>query len=413
MEMIDKYLDEVCDCITSVPCRRAVRRELQNHIMDSVENAEKSGADGGEAAERVIAEMGSAREMGQLLNRHFSIRPDIRLIVYIFAIFCLYTIAALGINYSISDTVLALLSGGGCTVLFYCLKRTDLEARSHLIKYIYFATLLLLWAAGMHTDWQTGRDCMSAGGTILLFCVTFFVYRLHRNGMAGLIMALCLFLLPIPLFMSLSADGALFLYLAAGIYTFAYFIIQGRGLENRNKLVFALIICAMLGTVVWLFRTRIFTKWILQERFFLRDGLDHFPYLTENFRTYPLAACISGYGSWTALAYIILFILVLAELLRMKKRVHYFWGRNLLNCIFLILSLKGIFAVLLNLGIPLIRSCMLPFAGFGPDQISNFLLVVMAEYVYCFGDAVFADCSFFEEHKLFERENGKIIIYTR
>ena len=71
----------------------------------------------------------------------------------------------------------------------------------------------------------------------------------------------------------------------------------------------------------------------------------------------------------------------------------------MLNCIFLIFLIKGTSAVLLTLGIPLIRSYTLPFAGFGFDQLSNLLLIVIAEYVYCFGNAVFADHSFFEEHK--------------
>ena len=61
---------------------------------------------------------------------------------------------------------------------------------------------------------------------------------------------------------------------------------------------------------------------------------------------------------------------------------------------------KSIFAVLLNVGFPFIRSYMLPFAGFGLDQIANILLVVMAEYVYCYGDAFFADSNFLEENKL-------------
>ena len=402
MEDIDKYLDEVCNCITNAPYRRAARRELKNHITDSMEYAEKSGLGSEDAAKHAIAEMGDAQETGRRLNEHFSAQPDRRLVLYIFGIFCLYTIVSLRINYSFAEMVLTLLGYSVSICLFSSLRKIDLEGNSHRIKYLYLGTLLLLFAAVIFTDTITSREFMSAGGTILFFCVTFFIYRLHKNDSSGLIIALCLFLLPIPLFMFNSAYGALFLYIAAGICTFVCFITRGWALNSHDKIFFCLFITILLGIIAILCRTSIFTKWNLRDYFFLRDGLNHFPYLAENFRTYPMAACISRYGTWTAVLYTILFSLLLVELILMKRKVHHSWGLNILNCIFLIFFIKGIFAVLLNLVIPLIRSYMLPFTGFGFDQLSNLLLIVMAEYVYCFGDAVFADYSFFEEHKTYQ-----------
>ena len=402
MEVIEKYLDDVCIYISNVPYQRAARRELKNHITDCMEYAEKNGLDSEEAAKRALAEMGDAQETGRRLNEHFFARPDKRLVLYIFAIFCLYTAAGLQINYLFPETVLTLPGYAVSICLFSYLGKIDLEGNSHRIKYLYFGTLLLLLAAGMFTDTMTARELMSAGGTILFFCVTFFIYRLHKNDSSGFISALCLFSLPIPLFMFTSAYGALFLYIAAGICTFIRFITRGWTLNGHSKVFFCLFITVMLVIIAILCRTSIFIRWNLRDHFFLRDGLNHFPCLAEHFRMYPLAACISRYGIWTAVFYIILFSLLLTELILMKRKVHHSWGRNMLNCIFLIFLIKGMSAVLLNLGIPLIRSYMLPFAGFGFDQMSNLLLIVMAEYVYCFGDAVFADYSFFEEHNTYQ-----------
>lgn len=402
MEMIDKYLDEVCECITNAPYRHAARRELRNHMADSMEYAEKSGFNRQEAARRAIAAMGDAQETGRQLNEHYSARPDKRLILYIFGIFCLYTAAGININYSFSEMVLTLFGYALCIGLFQSLKKWDLEGNSHRIKYLYFGTLPLLLSTGIFTDATISRECMSIGGTILFFCVTFFIYRLHKNNISGLIIALGLFLLPVPLFMFFSAYAALFLYIAAGIYTFVCFLTHGWALNAHSKIFFCLFITVLLGIVAVLCRTSIFTKWNLWDHFFLGDGQNHFPYLAEHFRTYPMAACISRYGIWTAVLYIIFFSLLLTKLILMKRKVHHSWGRNILNCIFLIFLIKGMSAVLLNLGIPLIRSYMLPFAGFGFDQVSNLLLIVMAEYVYCFGDAVFANYSFFEEHKAYQ-----------
>ncbi len=399
MEIIDKYLDEVCNCIKSVPCRRAVRRELQNHMEDSIEYAKEKGADNEEATEYAIAEMGNAKETGRQLNEHFSVRPDIRLVLYVFGISCLYTAAGLRINPSFWEIVLTLSAYILGICLFHALKRWDLEGNSHLIKYLYAGILLLLSAVCIFADSEVSRECMSTGGTLLFFCITFFIYRLHKNGMPGLIAALCLFLLPVPLFTLTSAYAALFLYIAAGGCTFACFILRGWGLKGRGKMIFTLSVFLILEVFVILCRTSLFIKCSLWDYFPLHGNLRHFYDPVEGFRTFPLTTCINYYGSWTALLYIVLFSLVLAELIRIKRKLHYFWGRNMLNCIFLIFLIKGVFAVLLNLGIPLVRYYMLPFTGFGPDQISNFLLIVMAEYVYCFGDAVFADYSFFEEHK--------------
>ena len=41
MEKMDKYLDEVCEHVKSVPYRRIVRRELYNHIEDSLKSVGK------------------------------------------------------------------------------------------------------------------------------------------------------------------------------------------------------------------------------------------------------------------------------------------------------------------------------------------------------------------------------------
>ncbi|MCM1542823.1 MAG: permease prefix domain 1-containing protein [Blautia sp.] len=399
MEIIDRYLDAVCGQIENIPYRRTVRRELQNHLEDSMEYAEENGSDREEAARRAIAAMGDARETGLRLNTHLPARPDLRLILYILGIFCLYTAACLKVNHSFPETALTLLAYGVCTGLFFLLRKTDLEGHFHLIKYLYFGVLLLLLAMSLFADAETGRECMSTGGSLLFFCVTFFIYRLHKSDLPGLIIALASFLLPIPLFMAVSAYAPLFLYMAPCLYMFVCFLTRGWKLNAWDKIFFCLCIVVTAGIIAVLCRTSMFLKWNLWDGFFLRDGLNHFPYLAEHFRTYPLAACMSLYGNWTAVPYIVLFSLLLAELIRMKRKVHYSWGRNILNSIFLILLIKGIFAVLLNLGIPLIRYYMLPFVGLGFDQISNFLLIVMAEYVYCFGDAVFGDYSFFEEQK--------------
>lgn len=409
MEIIEDYLDEVCGYIKNAAYRRAVRRELQNHMEDSMECT--GNVDRREAAELAVAEMGDAREMGSRLNSRFPVRPDIRLILYILGIFFLYTIADMAANgaagFSMTEMFVTLFAYGISVCLFLFIKSIDLEGNYRLIKYLYFGTLLLLSVTGFLRDLQFRKECMALCGNILLLCVAFFVYRLHRDNTPGFVGAVCLFLLPIPLFLLSTAYAALLLYFVAGVYTFACFLLDGWRISDYVKALVPLLLAGVFGITAISSCTAIFMKRNLWEHFFLRYELYDSFHPVQDFRDYPLAACINRYGYWTLAVYGVLVLLILGELIHMKRKVHHLLGRHMLNCIILFFLIKSILAVLLNLGVPFIRSYMLPFAGFSMDQAANLLWVVVAEYVYCFGDFVFGDHSFFEEHKLFEAGNGR------
>lgn len=413
MEMIDEYLDEVCGYITNASHRRAVRRELQNHIEDSMECA--GNADREEAAKLAIAEMGDAQEIGSRLDSHFSVRPGIRLILYVLGISLLYHIADLAVNgaanFHMTEMFMTLLAYGASVGLFLFLKGIDLEGNYRLIKYLYVGTLFLLPAMGFLTDMGSRKASMSLCGVVLFLCVTFFVYRLHKGNTLGFAGAVCLFLLPIPFFLSTAAYGDLLLYFAAGVYTFISFLFDGWKVRNGVKALGLLFLAGILGVTLMASSAAIVIKWNLWGEFLLRGEVYYSSHFVQNFREYPLAVCISRYGYWTLAVYTVFILLILGELIQMKRRVHHFLGCHILNCIVLLFLIKSVLAILLNLGFPFIRSYMLPFAGFGIDQMANLLLVVAAEYVYCFGAVVFGDHSFFKENKLLEVGNGRITFY--
>lgn len=414
MEIIDNYLDEVCGCIKNTAYRRAVRRELQNHIEDNMECA--GNVDRREAAELAVAEMGDAREMGSRLNSHFPVRPDIRLILYILGISFLYTIADVAVNgatgFSMTEMLVTLFAYGISVFLFFSLKSIDLEGNYRLIKYLYFGTLLLLAVIGFLADLEVRKESMTLCGNILLLCVVFFVYRLHRDNTPGFVGAVCLFLLPIPFFLFSTAYAALLLYFVAGVYMFAGFLLDGWRISDYVKALVPLLLAGVFGITAISSFTAIFMKRNLWGHFFLRYGLYDSFRSVQDFRDYPLAACINRYGYWTLAVYGILVLLILGELIHMKRKGNHLLGHHIMNCIILFFLIKSTLAVLLNLGVPFIRSYMLPFAGFSMDQAANLLWVVVAEYVYCFGDFVFGDYSFFEENKLFEVGNGRITFIT-
>ena len=221
-------------------------------------------------------------------------------------------------------------------------------------------------------------------------------------------------MLPIPCLLFTSAYAALLLYLLTGVYTFFSFLKKGWRCNEWVKVSLPVVFVGAVGLAVLISFPAIIMKLDFGDYFFLQNGIENYStYLIASFRTYPLAACMSSYGYGARAAYIFLILLVLFELMRMRKRVHNCLGRSTLNCIVLILVLKSVMAILLNFGFPFIRSFMLPFAGMGTDQIANLLLIVIAEYIYCFGDAIFTDYSFYEEHKLLEMGEDRITFYYK
>jgi len=402
MEKIDKYLDEVCECVTSVPHRCIVRRELYKHIEDSMESAGKKDNESKEAIEHVITDMGTPQEVGSRLNEYFSVRPDFNLFLYILGISGLYTIAGIVTEFShiYIELIMTLVTYGVGVCLFFLLKRINPEGKHNLIKYLYLGTLAVMAVICLFMDLEMRRNAVSFCGVALSFCLTFWVYRLYKSGTLGAVAVLLLFLLPIPLLMYATAYAGLVLYIAAGIGTVTYYAVQGWPLKHYARTGLLIAVTVLSGIMTMLCSSALLWKWNLWNHCFPEGGIDRFSDFSEGFREYPLAVCISRYGFWALAAYIVLILLFLVRLIRMKRKVHYAGAGNVLNCIVLIFFIKSIFAILLNLGFPFIRSYMLPFAGFGLDQIANVLLVVMAEYVYCYGDAVFADGRLFEENKL-------------
>lgn len=391
MEKMDKYLDEVCEHVKSVPYRRIVRRELYNHIEDSLKSVGKNNSENKETIEKVIADMGTAQEVGSRLDAFFSVRPDFRLILYILGISGLYTIAGIMTSFSYVELIMTLVTYSVAVGLFFLLRRIDPEGRDNLIKYLYFGTLSVMVVISVFMDLETRRNVVSFCGTALSFYQTFWVYKLYKSGTLGVFATLLLFLLPIPLFMYAAAYAAIVLYIAVGIGTVTCYAVQGWPLKHSVRTGLLIAMIALSGIITISCSSALLWKWNLWKYSFLQGGIDRIFDLSASFREYPLAVCISRYGFWALAAYVILILLFLVRLIRMKRKVRYVGGRNVLNCIVLTFCIKSIFAVLLNVGFPFIRSYMLPFAGFGLDQIANILLVVMAEYVYCYGDAVFAE----------------------
>lgn len=64
----DKFLDDVIKCVKFYFDRTDIRKELEDHILDSMEYYMENGYDEEEAEKMAVRGMGDAREIGKALN---------------------------------------------------------------------------------------------------------------------------------------------------------------------------------------------------------------------------------------------------------------------------------------------------------------------------------------------------------
>lgn len=414
MKTVQEYLDEVCGTISCIPYRRTIRRELKSHMEDSITKKKAQGMDPKEAVRQTISELGDARELGLSYQQNMSMRPNYRLFAFAFLPFLLYMMAALNLKTAVFNMNLALFIcfWGICCILPAALRKFDLEKHYIFLKYVYITLMLFAVPVSLLADIKARQFCMELIGIGLIFLIVFFVYRLQVFGGHGGVAALLFFLLPIPLFLVTNTYAALFLYLTIGVSTFAAYAKKEKGFCGKWLILLPVTFTITAGTVLILCRDSIVRRLNNWNNFFLRTNPSPAS-LAEHYETYPLAAGIGIYGYWTVAVYAALILLILIALLQMKKKMHHFLARHILNSIAFILLIKTVFAILLNLGYPVFTSFALPFAGTTPEQFSNLFLIALAQYTFCFGNAMFSDYSFHAENRFLESIDGKITFYFK
>ena len=403
---MEKYLDSICNHINCVPFRKTIRRELQTHMEESLEAELSHGLNRAEAEHKVISDMGDADVIGKQLDKEIPLHPPLLLPFLVLCIFILSAVirSEMGSAFSFVEILLPFGIIGCGFLIINLMKKIDIEKYSFLYKYMYLFLLFTGLIVVLFTDHNfSGKYLLQ----ISPFCSIFFtycVYRFCRYNEWGRFGIALVFGAPIPLFWIADAYAALFLYGCISLYSIFMFTKR----QGVRLFLGAGILLSMLAfTVLDLILRKIYQG----SLFFLKTGQFQKEYLELHCDTYLLAACNNKYGFQCLLIYVVLICLVMAEIIYMRKKIYNFYGRHIMNCILIILTVYSVFSVLLNIGYPILTSYPLPFTD--AKQISTYILIIMAEMASFYGNAIYSDYSFHKENRLMDEDGEKTMIYIK
>lgn len=125
---------------------------------------------------------------------------------------------------------------------------------------------------------------------------------------------------------------------------------------------------------------------------------------------YPLTLVTAKYGYIMLVAYAICFVFIILEIAGIYSRQQNFIAKLLIISVLVSLIMEFGFSLLLNLGIPLAKGFTVPFLDFHFGIIIKMMQIGLVLKMDCFGNYIFSNYS---DHRLFDVEGGKIIIYYR
>ncbi|SCH95954.1 Uncharacterised protein [uncultured Clostridium sp.] len=403
---MEEYLDSICNNIKCVTFRKTIRRELQTHMEEAFETELSNGLNQIDAELKVISEMGDPDVIGKQLNQEIPVHPPLLLPFSVLCIFVISVVAKLDMGSKMSLVEIVLPFGiMGCGFLIINLmKKIDIEKYSFLYKYVYILLLFIALLALLFSDNIFSREYLLQISPFCSILFTYCVYRFYQYNEWGRLGIALIFCVPIPLFWVSGAYAALILYGSSSLYSILMF-------TKRQGVRLFIGACILLSVLAFASLDLISRKINQGRFFFLKTGQFQKEYLEHHCDTYLLAACNNRYGFQCVLIYVILISLVMAEIIFMRKKIYNFYGRHIISCILIILTIYSAFSILLNIGYPILTSYALPFTD--AKQVSTYILIIMVEMVSFYGNAVYCDYSFHKENKLMDDDGEKTIIYIK
>lgn len=125
---------------------------------------------------------------------------------------------------------------------------------------------------------------------------------------------------------------------------------------------------------------------------------------------YPITLMIANYGYIILIAYFLFFTFLIFEIIKIYNRQQNFVAKLLIISVMASLIIEFVFSVLLNLGVPLAKGIAVPFLNFNFGIVIKVIQLGLVEMLDCFGNYIFSNYS---DNKLFDIEEGKIIIYYK
>ena len=423
--MIKSYVETACSCIKWKNYHFAIKTELKNHIYDSFNDYIEQGMPEEEAMDLVLRNMGDPYIIGKALNEAYQPKYNKMLILTVFFPVILFSL---------------------------CEYFAMLEATGNSFYFIKIFFHILIGSAGgfwlFQSDWSEerrfNRFVLRAYISIIVTCVIvhllFFPDMFNvLNGMLFLLSHLCCCC--IDRIKNRKIIGLIIVMLIDMVAIFIAFYVQAfagmimltasswavcmetirSGWIDIDKKRFGYFLVSIPCLVILLYSVIIKMDNILLNRkgFFVLEimkgaivcGRGNAKIASyKGIADYPLTLVIARYGYIMLAVYIICFGFIIFEIIKIFHKQQSVIGRGLMISVVTNFLIEFIFALLLNLGIPLVKGFVVPFLDFRFGIVTKMVQIGLIIKLDCFGNYIFSNYS---DHRLFDVEGGKIIIYYR
>lgn len=427
-KQVNIFIEEVCNEVRWKCCRKAISSELENHIAEQRDFFLIKGMDKEEAESKAIHEMGKASEIGKQLNQAY--KPKFNIILLIEIYFIIFSTLILFCNSKgiISETAylkekliyLAIGTLGILLALFI-----DYSKIYIYTKYIFILNIVFIIFISYSDLIPFSYKREFTVGLSLLFPILYVccIYRFQGKYIFGFIITQIIFLIPVFISVLISDFTSAFILILSEMLILLYSLRKNWFELRRREIGYIISIFPLIFSVVFILFIRGRRNFSFLQPFYIKEFIRNIYLFGSPFSSsivndklmneYPLTALTYKYGFIVLLIYLFTIFLIFNQIRKIHKKQNTFFGALLSIVIGFVFFIELLSSLFLNLGMPIIKGFRVPFIDIGISLSINMLLIGFLEILDSFGNFIFMDFSFLKDKKLFEIEEGKLIVYLR
>lgn len=424
-DKVQKYIKAICSHIKWKNYHLAIKSELQNHINDSISDLTKQGISEEEALNLTLQNMGAPDILGKQLNEAYKPECNKMLIftvlfsITIFSIFEYFSILKVTEEYLYILKIISSIIVGSLGGFLLFMNDWSSGNKLHRFTTIAFISIAVFCVVFDFVDFS--NKAIIINGMLLLFPLLSccFIDRVKNKKMIGLFFTMFIFTIPIFLSYYLQAFASM-IVLSISVWIVLILIIKNNWLDiKRKEFMYVFVSLPYLCVVLYSIISKIDNIQLNMKGFFVKEiikksimfGRGSSELINYNgIIDYPITLMIANYGYIILIAYFLFFTFLIFEIIKIYNRQQNFVARLLIISVMTSLIIEFVFSVLLNLGVPLAKGIAVPFLNFNFGIIIKVIQLGLVEMLDCFGNYIFSNYS---DNKLFDIEEGKIIIYYK
>lgn len=424
-DKVQKYIKAICSHIKWKNYHLAIKSELQNHINDSISDLTKQGIPEEEALNLTLQNMGAPDILGKQLNEAYKPECNKMLIftvlssITIFSIFEYFSILKVTGEYLYILKIISSIIVGSLGGFLLFMNDWSSGNKLHRFMTISFISIAVFCVVFDFVDFL--NKAIIINGMLLLFPLLSccFIDRVKNKKMIGLFFTMFIFTIPIFLSYYLQAFASM-IVLSISVWIVLILIIKNNWLDiKRKEFMYVFVSLPYLCVVLYSIISKIDNIQLNMKGFFVKEiikksimfGRGSSELINYNgIIDYPITLMIANYGYIILIAYFLFFTFLIFEIIKIYNRQQNFVAKLLIISVMASLIIEFVFSVLLNLGVPLAKGIAVPFLNFNFGIVIKVIQLGLVEMLDCFGNYIFSNYS---DNKLFDIEEGKIIIYYK